>query len=613
MRANTRTRFFQSIKAKLFSVLGLFAACIVVVIGLNVVRSADQAYQAKRDQLKFVTDVAYKVIEGQYQEFQSGALSEAEAVKRARAIVRKLRYDETGYFSVYDRDAVFVVLGARPELEGTDGKAMRDPTGKAFIVEMVDVATRKGDGYVGYSFAKPGASLDRPAPKLAYAKLFAPWGWTVATGVYTDDVRAAVLSQLAVDGGVAGAAAAIAMLVGGWIIGGLSSRLRILRGLMTELAAGRLDMPAPARRGDDEVDRMAAAVGVFQDAARAKLDLERRAESERRRSDSERLGFEAERSDRQAKIAEATSALGVALEKLAAGDLAQQLDMPFMAGLDKLRLDFNAALARLRQAMLEVRDNADVLHGGVEQIARASSDLSSRTEMQAANLTQTASAVNEVAATLREAAHGADNANELVKAADDEAKGGSSVVEEAIVAMQAISGSSRQIAQIIGVIDEIAFQTNLLALNAGVEAARAGEAGRGFAVVASEVRGLAQRSADAAKEIKTLISTSAAQVETGVRLVSKTGGSLEQILVRVSAMRAVVAEIASRSGQQAGSLGEIDKAVAEMDQTTQQNASMAEQVSAAGVTLAEEVTRLKVLMQQFKLDAAPAASRRLAA
>jgi methyl-accepting chemotaxis protein len=227
--------------------------------------------------------------------------------------------------------------------------------------------------------------------------------------------------------------------------------------------------------------------------------------------------------------------------------------------------------------------------------------LSRRTEQQAASLEETAAALDKIAATVRRTAEVANEARDLVSTSKDDAERSGDVVRQTVGAMDGIETSSKQIASIIGVIDEIAFQTNLLALNAGVEAARAGDAGRGFAVVATEVRALAQRSADAAKEIKTLISASTQQVDVGVKLVSETGQALGRIATQVSQLNGLVAELAASAKEQATGLGEVNAAVNQMDQVTQQNAAMVEQATAASHGLSGESQELARLVGQFRI------------
>ena len=249
---------------------------------------------------------------------------------------------------------------------------------------------------------------------------------------------------------------------------------------------------------------------------------------------------------------------------------------------------------------------AQGVRSGAEEITQASDDLSRRTEQQAASLEETAAALDQITATVRHTAEGASEARNTVSAAKADAERSGAVVREAVQAMGGIETSSKQIGHIIGVIDEIAFQTNLLALNAGVEAARAGDAGRGFAVVATEVRALAQRSAEAAKEIKALISASGQQVEAGVKLVGETGKALERIVAQVAQLNRLVADIAASAQEQATGLHEVNTAVNQMDQVTQQNAAMVEESTAASHGLSGEAKELARLVGQFNLgDIAP--------
>jgi methyl-accepting chemotaxis protein len=289
-----------------------------------------------------------------------------------------------------------------------------------------------------------------------------------------------------------------------------------------------------------------------------------------------------------------------ALSALAEGDLEQRIAEPLTVELDKIRVDFNRALDKLQQTMKSIAVNADAVREGAKEITNASDDLSRRTEQQAASIEETAAALDQITATVRKTAEGAVEARSVVGTAKNDAQRSGAVVHEAVTAMQAIESSSKKIENIIGVIDEIAFQTNLLALNAGVEAARAGEAGRGFAVVATEVRALAQRSADAAKEIKALISESGEQVGSGVRLVGLTGEALTRIVGHVDQMSGLMSEIASAAQEQATGLGQVNSAVNQMDKVTQQNAAMVEQSTAASHSLAGEAEELMRLVKQFR-------------
>ena len=295
--------------------------------------------------------------------------------------------------------------------------------------------------------------------------------------------------------------------------------------------------------------------------------------------------------------------LGEAIGKLADGRLTVNINRPFTASMEGTRTDFNRAVDKLAQVVREIHVNAEGISSNAAQLQESSSDFARKLERQAASVEETAAALEEVNTTVQESARSAAEAGQLVTATRAAAERSGEVVRNAVDAMGRIEQSSNEISSIIGVIDEIAFQTNLLALNAGVEAARAGEAGKGFAVVAQEVRELAQRSANAAKEIKALIHTSSEQVKAGVSLVHETGEALSEIVGQVGAIDGNVRRIVESAREQATGLREINSAVNEMDQGTQQNAAIVEESSAASHSLASELASLLQQLRQFDIGA----------
>jgi methyl-accepting chemotaxis protein len=294
----------------------------------------------------------------------------------------------------------------------------------------------------------------------------------------------------------------------------------------------------------------------------------------------------------------------VRMEGLAGSDLTCRLTEALPDAYETLRSDFNVAMERLQQTMRDIARNTGGVRSGAAEIASASDDLAKRTSHQAETLAHAATSLDEITGTVRRTAEGAGQAQLLVTDAQGNAARSGTILSETVTAIGAIETSSKEIGKIIGVIDEIAFQTNLLALNAGVEAARAGEAGRGFAVVAVEVRALAQRSAEAAKEIKELISASGAHVASGVRLVGETSTALAGIVAQVGQLSALVGEIAAGARGQAAQLGDVNGAVRRMDQVTQENAAMVEEATAASHSLAGQADELTRLVGQFSLQAA---------
>lgn len=295
--------------------------------------------------------------------------------------------------------------------------------------------------------------------------------------------------------------------------------------------------------------------------------------------------------------------LALGLTRLADGDLSQQIEQPFIPSLERLRTDFNSASQKLKLALAAVAENAQAITAGSNEIRISADDLAKRTEQQAASVEETAAALEQITTTVKDSSQRAEDAGRLVARTKDHANHSGNVVREAISAMDQIDASSKAISNIIGVIDEIAFQTNLLALNAGVEAARAGEAGKGFAVVAQEVRELAQRSATAAKEIKTLITASGSYVSNGVTLVTKAGTALQEIASHVEDINSDITAIVEVSREQSTALSEINRAINSVDQGTQQNAAMVEEQTAASHELANEAAALFELLDQFRFEA----------
>ena len=314
-----------------------------------------------------------------------------------------------------------------------------------------------------------------------------------------------------------------------------------------------------------------------------------------------------ERVSREQEIAVKT--LGTALNKLAEGDLSCGITGDFPADYEMLRQDFNLAVKSLENAITAVVHNTVSIRNETKEIASAADDLSRRTEKQAATLEETAAALDELTSSVKSAAQGADEAADISSKAQQNAEDGGNIAKRAVSAMNGIKNSSEEISKITSVIDDIAFQTNLLALNAGVEAARAGEAGRGFAVVATEVRGLAQRSSDAAREINGLISTSEQQVQQGVALVDQTGAALSEIVISVSEISQRVSSIAGSTREQSVGLNEINVAVNDLDHVTQQNAAMFEETTAASHALMSETDALAKAVSRFKLGSSGAAKQ----
>ncbi|SIQ69998.1 methyl-accepting chemotaxis sensory transducer with Cache sensor [Rhizobium sp. RU20A] len=379
---------------------------------------------------------------------------------------------------------------------------------------------------------------------------------------------------------------------------------RPLNGLMRDVGAlsnGDYDQPVGGQTNTDETGLVARALEGFRHKLADTHRLEAESERQRTAAEGERQRSEQERTASAALQRDIVNKLAAGLSELSTGNLTYRIVDDFPGEYAQIKRDFNTAIESLEQTVTTVNAAVANIGAGTGEISSASGDLSQRTEQQAASLEETAAALDELTSQVNASADNARTAASSVQAASSDAEQSGEVVQQAITAMQGIAQSSGEMSRIIGVIDDIAFQTNLLALNAGVEAARAGEAGKGFAVVAQEVRELAQRSATAAKEIKGLINASAGQVRDGVDLVGRAGDALQKISAQVMQINGLIRQISNSAGEQAVGLKEINAAVNQMDQVTQQNAAMVEETTASSMALNEEAMRLSELVSRFRI------------
>jgi methyl-accepting chemotaxis protein len=589
------------------------ALCVLLTVtslGVALQRTAALNFAAKQSEAQHIVESARSVIQPYVDAAVSGAMTPAEAQAKALATLKAIHYDGKNYIFAYGGDGMTLLVPDKTKI-GKNRLDAVDAHNFHYIQAFIKTA-HSGGGFVNYFYPKAGST--KPEPKLSYVLSVPTWDWVVGSGIYVDDV----ITNL-IDAGLKVALVLVPLLLGflgamylvsrsvSTLIGGLTKRMR-------SLAQGDLDSPIGSQDRHDEIGQMAEALLFFRTSAIEKARLEASQSALTVKSEAERNLNEVERATARQAVETAVAALAKALARLSEGDLTYRLSQPFAADYEPLRHDFNMAIDKLEETLSEVAGAISGLHAGSDEVAQAASDMSRRTEQQAASLEETAAALDQITATMRKSADGAGEAATVMVKAGDEATASKKVVQDAVDAMKEIETSSNQISKIIGVIDEIAFQTNLLALNAGVEAARAGEAGRGFAVVASEVRALAQRSAEAAREIKTLISASSAQVQKGVGLVDLTGQSLERLLDLVQQINGRVAAIAASAQDQATGLREVNSAVNQMDQVTQQNAAMVEQSTATSHNLAHESDALARLLQRFTLcnrtGAGGAAARR---
>ena len=477
----------------------------------------------------------------------------------------------------------------------------------------------------GNSGALIAPSYDGRSVKKVYQPIeFNGTKWLFVLEMSVDELTAEITEFYLITALITLVVVVIATLLGYLVARALTKPMVALNGAMDQLSQGHMDVDVPGVERRDELGAMAGAVQVFKEGMienqRMQEEIEQtrlreeKEREEREQMERERMEEDARRdreeSERRAAadriVAEqqerVVSAVGKALNALVQGNLQYRITETLPAESAALKDDFNATSARLAEIVAEIKAGANELANTAGELSTGSLDLSRRTEQQAANLEEVAASIEELASTVKSNASSAQEATSLTSDAQGRAENGGEIATRAISAMSEIETSSQKISDIIGIIDEIAFQTNLLALNAAVEAARAGDAGKGFAVVASEVRTLAQRTTEAARDIKSLISASNAQVGDGVRLVNETGEALKQIMESVEQASALVGEIASASSEQATGISEISSAVSQMDEMTQQNSAMVEENTAAVKSVEDQASAMDKRMQFFTLD-----------
>ncbi len=524
-----------------------------------------ESFKERQLKVQHQTETAWTVLDYYAGLEKSGQLNRNDAQKQAKEAVKKLRYGDSGYFWINDMQPRMIMHPIKPALDGKDLSASQDPDGKRLFVEFANVCRKQGSGFVNYLWPKPG--FNDPVEKISYVKRLAAWDWVIGTGLYVDDVEAALSSIRAKILTVILVVIVITLLLTWLVNRSIITPLTEIKLALNRLAEGKttieIDSGRPGEAPLNHMQELGATLKIL--AAKMR---------------------------RRAQI----------VRQIANGDLT--IEIPVASNDDELGIAITQIHSQLKNILCRLFQTAEQIENGSENISGSSQALSDGSTQQAAALEEINSSVTQMADQTRQNAENANQANTLANKAKDSAEKGNQQMTALVQAMAEINESGQNISKIIKVIDEIAFQTNLLALNAAVEAARAGQHGKGFAVVAEEVRNLAARSAKAAQETSALIEGSVAKAGNGANLADSTAEALAEIVTDVAKATDLIGEIAIASNEQAQSTDQINIGLTQIDNIGQKNTASAEETAATAEELANQAGHLNQLLNMFTLDQA---------
>ncbi|MDP5280845.1 cache domain-containing protein [Sphingomonas sp. DG1-23] len=566
-------------RLNLLTLVALCAMAIGLVMAL--VRMGNVMLHDVAAQTRATLEAAYGVVEHYHAEETAGRLTRDQAQASALSALKKMRYNGEEYFWVNDLQPRMIMHPVKPEMDGKDLRQTTDPDGRFPFVEFVKAAERTAAGdFVEYRWPKPGS--DAPQPKISFVRKFAPWGWVIGTGAYQTDTWAAIWREASLLVGLA-FLGIIGMGCLGWFLArSITQPLNALTARMGGLQTGDTAAAIPGLVRHDELGDMARALGTFRDAAIAKSEADR-----------------VKAADDAAQQAVVVT-LSRHLEAMSDGDLTAQIHQAFPPNYEELKRNYNSALDRLRELMAAVTEASHGIRTGSDEIAGAADDLARRTEGNAASLEEASASLSQMEGRLRQTAVAAGRTVEQTEQAVSIVVAGRGTADQAVAAMTRVSNGAKGIDSVIEGLDKIAFQTRVLAMNAAVEAGRAGEAGRGFAVVADLVSALAMRSEEEAKRAREQLTATREDIGTAVGAVEDVDGALAGISGSVEQVLSLVSGMAEENRVQATTIVEIATAVNDIDRSTQQNAAMVEQTSAAARNLATEADGLNRSASRFK-------------
>ncbi len=553
-------RFRMTVGRKIYALIGLSFIGLVGIAVLDSRELASSLKQQKQIELKHLAELALGIVKEEHAASQKGDIAVADAQKRAMTRVAALRYGNNDYFWINDMQPRMVMHPMKPELNGGDLSANKDPNGKALFIDFVNVVRKDGAGFVPYEWPKPG--FERPQPKLSYVVGFAPWNWVIGTGVYIDDLDAQTWASTQRSLIAAGLVLLLALAVSMFVARGITRPLQRMTGAMKDLAGGKLDVEVPGIGRRDEVGEMADAVEVFKNNASARRELE------------------AEQKE--------TEGRAVARRK---------------ADMDRLANEFEGAVGQIVEtvssASSELEASAGTLTSTAERAQELTTMVAAASEEASTNVQSVASATEEMASSVNEISRQVQESARMAGEAVDQARNTNDRVGE-------LSKAAARIGDVVELINTIAGQTNLLALNATIEAARAGESGRGFAVVASEVKALAEQTAKATGEIGQQITGIQAATQESVNAIKEISGTIEKLSEISSAIAAAVEEQGaatqeiSRNVQQAShGTQQVSSHITDVQRGASETGSASSLVLSAAQSLSGESNRLKLEVGKF--------------